>query len=154
MAEPAGGPAAALHLVPNPEFGAPSTPVVWLAGELDANAVERVRERLHSLSRRFPVGPLQLNLSRVVFLDVAGVHLLLELEQQLARDNRVLRLIDASACVNVVLAICGCADVFVVVTSRRPTPASGFPPAFRRLRHAPISGAGEVVVAARPRQGR
>lgn len=86
-------------------------PVVWVSGEVDAVAVPGLRDRLQpiiAVDDGYGNGSVVLDLSRVTFLDVSGMRLLLETRRALAGAARRLVLRDPSPCVDLVLGVCGC----------------------------------------------
>jgi anti-sigma B factor antagonist len=95
------------------------TPVVFVAGTLDASTAPRLRRTLTEILLRQPPN-LDLDLSRVVFIDAAGLGVLATAAKRCQLAGTHLRLIDASPPVRRVLQITRLGSSFDIVDSLNP----------------------------------
>lgn len=99
-----------------PSGGGSST--IWISGELDDQSAPELLDHLTAVEIP-PGGTMILVLSRVSFVDVAGVLLLLEVHDRLTAEGVCLILRAPARCVSFVLAVTGCTDVFTIATGPR-----------------------------------
>ncbi|MGK8489527.1 STAS domain-containing protein [Nocardia asiatica] len=85
-----------------------------VAGEVDHYTVEVFRRRLiGSLGAAAPV--VVIDLSKVTFFGVAGLHVLIDARSVLAQDGRRLRLVTGTRCVDRLLQLAGDLERFEVM---------------------------------------
>jgi anti-anti-sigma factor len=78
--------------------------VVAPAGDLDISVVDRMR---HVLAERAPGEALELDLSRLEFLDTSGLQLIVEAHREARRDGYPLTLVRGAPAVQRVFEIAG-----------------------------------------------
>jgi anti-sigma B factor antagonist len=90
---------------------------IWLVGELDMHTCASLLRDLLKVLRDRPAGLVVLDVSRVSFVDVAGVRQLLEVRTRVAAAGQDLVLRSPSPCLRYLLALTGLEDAFTSAPS-------------------------------------
>lgn len=121
--------------------GSPCAPSpVWLVGDVDFATAPSVAAHLDRAVKqrvRSEHAAVVLDLSRVTFIDVAGLHLLLQVQECLEALGARLLLRDVPSCVDAALRFTGCEGAVTLIPGRRSREVS--PSRRQRARPAPTS---------------
>lgn len=91
--------------------------VLRVAGEIDMASADVFRDRLLAGLER--VDSLEVDLSRVTFMDSSGLSALVQMHKKAAASDKKVVLVDLSAITARLLEITGLRDVFDIQSSRR-----------------------------------